>query len=96
MNLFEKLIKGTVNQTTNLGAVFLVAVMLLICINVIYRIFSGVIPGQYELVEIIIVVVAGFAICDTEIHRRQTSRRGHGYDAPPEKKASYGLKMVVI
>ena len=73
MNLFEKLIKGTVNQTTNLGAVFLVAVMLLICINVIYRIFSGVIPGQYELVEIMIVVVAGFAICDTEIHRRQTS-----------------------
>lgn len=73
MNLFEKLIKGTVNQTTNIGAVFLVAVMLLICINVIYRIFSGVIPGQYELVEILIVVVAGFAICDTEIHRRQTS-----------------------
>ena len=73
MNLFEKLIKGTVNYGTNFGAVFLVAVMLLITINVIYRIFSGVIPGQYELVEIMIVVVAGFAICDTEIHRRQTS-----------------------
>jgi len=73
MNLFEKLIKGTVNYGTNFGAVFLVAVMLLITINVIYRIFSGVIPGQYELVEIMIVVVAGFAICNTEIHRRQTS-----------------------
>src|SRR4030042_7167810 len=73
MKLVEKLIKGTVNQTTNFGAVFRVAVMLLITINVIYRIFSGVIPGQYELVEIMIVVVAGFAICDTEIHRRQTS-----------------------
>ena len=73
MNLFEKLIKSTVNYGTNFGAVFLVAVMLLITINVIYRIFSGVIPGQYELVEIMIVVVAGFAICNTEIHRRQTS-----------------------
>ena len=73
MNLFEKLIKGIVNYGTNFGAVFLVAVMLLITINVIYRIFSGVIPGQYELVEIMIVVVAGFAICDTEIHHRQTS-----------------------
>src|SRR4030042_2826517 len=73
MKLVEKLIKGTVNQTTNIGAVFLVAVMLLITINVIYRVFGGVIPGQYELVEIMIVVVAGFAIGDTEIHRRQTS-----------------------
>ena len=73
MNVFGKLIKGTVNYTTNIGAVFLVAVMLLICINVIYRIFGSIIPGQYELVEIIIVVVAGFAIGDTEIHRRQTS-----------------------
>jgi len=73
MNIFEKLIKGTVNYTTNIGVVFLVAVMLLITINVIYRIFAGVIPGQYELVEIMIVVVAGFAICDTEIHHRQTS-----------------------
>ena len=73
MNIFEKLIKGTTNFTTNIGVVFLVAVMLLITINVIYRIFAGVIPGQYELVEIMIVVVAGFAICDTEIHHRQTS-----------------------
>jgi len=73
MNIFEKLIKGTTNFTTNIGVVFLVAVMLLITINVIYRIFAGVIPGQYELVEIMIVVVAGFAICNTEIHRRQTS-----------------------
>lgn len=73
MNIFEKLIKGTTNFTTNIGALFLVAVMLLICINVMYRIFARVIPGQYELVEIMIVVVAGFAICDTEIHRGQTS-----------------------
>lgn len=73
MNLFEKLIKHTVSYGTNIGAVFLVAVMSIICSNVIYRIFGGIIPGTYELVEILIVVVAGFALSDTEIHHRQTS-----------------------
>lgn len=73
MNLFERLINGAVNYATNTGAVFLVAVMSLICINVIYRIFGSIIPGQYELVEIMIVVVAGFALSDTEIHHRQTN-----------------------
>jgi len=73
LNLFEKLIKRSVGYGTNTGAVFLVAVMLIICANVIFRIFGRVIPGTYDLIEIMIVVVAGFALSDTEIHHRQTN-----------------------
>ena len=73
MNLFERLMKHIVGYGTNTGAVFLVAVMFIICANVIFRIFGRVIPGTYDLVEIMIVVVAGFALSDTEIHHRQTN-----------------------
>ena len=73
MNFFEKFIKHTVGYGTNTGAVFLAAVMFIICANVVFRIFGRVIPGTYDLVEIMIVVVAGFALSDTEIHHRQTS-----------------------
>lgn len=72
MNLFERLIKRTIHYGTNTGGLFLVAIMLMVCSNVVFRIFAGVIPGTYELVEILIVVVAGFALSDTEIHHRQT------------------------
>jgi len=73
MSLFERLVKCTVGYGTNAGAAFLVAIMLMICANVIFRIFGGVIPGTYELVEIMVVIVAGFALSDTEIHHRQTN-----------------------
>lgn len=73
MNLFERLIKHGVGFGTNTGAAFLVAVMFIICANVVLRIFSRVIPGTYDLVEIMIVVVAGFALSDTEIHHRHTN-----------------------
>jgi TRAP-type C4-dicarboxylate transport system permease small subunit len=73
MDFFEKLIHRSVAYGTNTGAVFLIAIMFVICANVIFRIFGRVIPGTYELVEIMVVVVAGFALSDTEIHHRQTT-----------------------
>lgn len=73
MPLFERLIHRSVGYGTNTGAVFLIAIMFFICANVVSRIFGAVIPGTYELVEIMVVIVAGFALSDTEIHHRQTN-----------------------
>jgi TRAP-type C4-dicarboxylate transport system permease small subunit len=73
VGLFEKLMQRSVGLGTNTGAVFLVVIMFIICSNVVFRIFGSVIPGTYELVEIMVVVVAGFALGDTEFHHRQTN-----------------------
>jgi TRAP-type C4-dicarboxylate transport system permease small subunit len=73
VDLFEKLIHRSVGLGTNTGAAFLIAIMFIICSNVVFRIFGDVIPGTYELVEIMVVIVAGFALSDTEIHHRQTN-----------------------
>ncbi len=73
MNLFEKLVNRSVSWGTIIGAVFLIVIMLMICSNVVFRIFGTVIPGTYELVEIMVVIVAGFALSDTEIHHRHTN-----------------------
>ena len=45
-----------------LGAVFLVGMMVLITASVIYRRAGHVIPGTYELSELMIVVTAAFAL----------------------------------
>jgi TRAP-type C4-dicarboxylate transport system permease small subunit len=73
VGLFEKLIQWSVGLGRNTGAVFLIVIMFIICSNVIFRIFGAVIPGTYELVEITVVIVAGFALSDTEFHRRHTN-----------------------
>jgi TRAP-type C4-dicarboxylate transport system permease small subunit len=66
--------------------------MFIICANVIFRIFGGVIPGTYELVEIMVVIVAGFALSDTEIHHRQTNVDMVTIHLP--KKIRLGLENV--
>jgi TRAP-type C4-dicarboxylate transport system permease small subunit len=92
MKLFEKFVTGSVGYGTNTGAAFLVVIMFIICANVIFRVFGGVIPGTYELVEIMVVIVAGFALSDTEIHHRQTNVDMVTIHLP--KKIRLGLENV--
>jgi TRAP-type C4-dicarboxylate transport system permease small subunit len=73
MSYLDRAMQKTVDWGTNVGAAALVSVMFIVVANVVYRAFGGVIPGTYDLVEIIIVLVAGFSISDTEIHERQTN-----------------------
>jgi TRAP-type C4-dicarboxylate transport system permease small subunit len=73
MILFEKLVNRSISCGASMGAFFLVVIMFIICSNVVFRIFGRVIPGTYELVEIMVVIVAGLALSDTEIHHRHTN-----------------------
>jgi TRAP-type C4-dicarboxylate transport system permease small subunit len=50
---------------TAIGVGFLIGVVLLIVANIVYRFFGGVIAGTYELVELMVAVVAASALVYT-------------------------------
>jgi TRAP-type C4-dicarboxylate transport system permease small subunit len=89
-NLWGYLARATMllTQAGNaLGAVFLIGIMVLIVVNVISRRFGFLIPGTYEMIEIMIIVTAGFAMAYTAL------RKGHtqvGFEI------SSGRKQAVI
>lgn len=70
--LARSVVKAT-DWGTDVGAVVLAAIMFLICANVAYRIFGGVIPGAYDLVETLIVATAIFSVVDAELHKGHTN-----------------------
>lgn len=72
MNLYDKIMERMVFYSSYIGTGSLVAVMLIIVANVIYRIFGGIIAGTYDLVETISVLVAAFALINTEFVGKHT------------------------
>jgi TRAP-type C4-dicarboxylate transport system permease small subunit len=52
-----------------IGAISLLAVMLLIIANIVYRFFGGVIAGTYELIGPLVVVTAAFALVYTALYQ---------------------------
>ena len=73
MNLYDKVTDWTVRYSTYIGTFALATVMLVIVANVLYRTVGGIIAGTYDLVEIITVVVASFALTNTEYAKRHTT-----------------------
>jgi TRAP-type C4-dicarboxylate transport system permease small subunit len=58
---------------TWIGIAAMASVTLIITGNVIWRIFGRVIPGTYDLVETITVLVAAFAIVNCEYQKKHTT-----------------------
>jgi TRAP-type C4-dicarboxylate transport system permease small subunit len=69
---FEAFVNRISLLERNIGAVFLLGVMVIIVSNVIYRVFGGIIAGTYDLVEILIVPAVGFALVTVELAKRHT------------------------
>ena len=65
MNRVEKLLRRICEVGAALGGGFLLVIMCLIVIAVIVRFFNHVVPGVYELSELLIVVTVGFAVAYT-------------------------------
>ena len=57
-NIFRRLNRGGMA----IGAAFLTGMMVLIVANIIYRLSGHVIPGSYEISELMIVVAVAFAL----------------------------------
>jgi TRAP-type C4-dicarboxylate transport system permease small subunit len=56
----------------NIGAAFLLGVVTIMCANVAYRAIGGIIPGTFDLVELLIIPAVGFALVTVEFQRRHT------------------------
>jgi len=52
-----------------IGAAFLTGMMFLVVANIIYRLFGHVIPGSYEISELMIVVAVAFALGYAAVHK---------------------------
>ncbi|RPJ16478.1 MAG: TRAP transporter small permease subunit, partial [Desulfobacteraceae bacterium] len=65
-------INGLLNSLLNfIGGIFLVAMIILTCGNIFFRIVWVPIPGTYELMGLFGAIVTAFALGQTQ------SRRGH-------------------
>jgi TRAP-type C4-dicarboxylate transport system permease small subunit len=73
MNFYDKIMNGTVKFTSYIGQFALAAVMFIITANVIYRIFGKIIPGTYDLIETIVVLVSAFALPLCELAKKHTN-----------------------
>ncbi len=73
MNLYDKIMKWISDFGLFIGVLAIISVMLIITGNVVWRIFGRVIPGTYDLVETITVLVAAFAIVKCEIEKKYTT-----------------------
>lgn len=62
MSLLVNLIRRVTGIGAVLGGVSLVAMMALIVSNIIFRVFGSIIPGSFEISELLIVVTASFAL----------------------------------
>lgn len=69
MDNFLKLIRRILLIGMIAGGIMLVAMMLIIVGNIIYRIFGHVIPGSYEICELLIVITASFALGFAALHK---------------------------
>ena len=55
--------------TSYIGAAFLIGIMALTVISIVSRLFGRVILGSYEMVELMMVVTAGFALVRTTLKK---------------------------
>ncbi len=72
MKYIEVVIRGVCVIGRNTGAAFLLAVVAIMCANVAYRSIGGIIPGTFDLVELLVVPAIGFALVTVEYQRRHT------------------------
>jgi TRAP-type C4-dicarboxylate transport system permease small subunit len=68
----QLVVNGVSALGRNIGAAFLLGVVTIMCANVAYRAIGGIIPGTFDLVEILIIPAVGFALVTVEYQRRHT------------------------
>jgi TRAP-type C4-dicarboxylate transport system permease small subunit len=69
MEILSGLIKRITRQGVFVGGIFLIAGMLLLMGNIFGRFLHIVIPGSYELFELLMVLPVGFALVYAALHQ---------------------------
>ncbi|MBN2061378.1 MAG: TRAP transporter small permease [Deltaproteobacteria bacterium] len=65
MNRFENIIYKIINILTVVGGIFMAICMLIIVANIVVRLFGRVIPGSYEIIELVVVIAIAFSLSFT-------------------------------
>ena len=72
MRYVQLVVNGASIMGRNIGAAFLLGVVSIMCANVAYRAIGGIIPGTFDLVELLIIPAIGFALVTVEHQKRHT------------------------
>lgn len=75
MGIIEKIIRWISDKGSIVGSIALIGLMILIVANVLSRLIGPAIPGAYDYVELIIIVVVGFALAYAGMMKFHTSVR---------------------
>ena len=67
MDCFERTVRRISGICTAIGAIMLVLIIGIVVTSIILRLFGRVFPGMWELVQLFIVVTAGFALVHTSL-----------------------------
>ena len=73
MKYFETIVRKASEYGMVFGAIFLAIALLVMVANIIYRLFSGVIPGSYEMVSLFVGINVTFALPFTAISKRHVT-----------------------
>jgi TRAP-type C4-dicarboxylate transport system permease small subunit len=96
MKYFVQILKRISVVERNVGAFFMVGVVIIMCANVAYRAFGGIIPGTFDLVELLIVPAIGFALVTVELQRRHIVVDMVTTHLPKKLQSWMGISVAVI
>ena len=69
MDIFSSLLERITKAGAFLGGIFLVGAMLLLVTNILGRFVHFVVPGSYEVFELIMVIPVSFALVYAALHK---------------------------
>jgi TRAP-type C4-dicarboxylate transport system permease small subunit len=96
MKYFVRILKRISFLERNVGAFFMVSVVAIMCANVAYRAFGGIIPGTFDLVELLIVPAIGFALVTVELQRRHIVVDMVTTHLPKKLQSWMGISVTLI
>jgi TRAP-type C4-dicarboxylate transport system permease small subunit len=96
MKYFVQILKRISVVERNVGAFFMVSVVAIMCANVAYRAIGGIIPGTFDLVELLIVPAIGFALVTVELQRRHVVVDMVTIHLPKKLQSWLGISVTLI
>jgi TRAP-type C4-dicarboxylate transport system permease small subunit len=96
MKWFVRILNRISVLERNVGAFFMISVVIVMCANVAYRAIGGIIAGTFDLVELLIVPAIGFALVTVELQRRHIVVDMVTIHLPKKLQSWMGISVTVI
>ena len=96
MKYFVRILNRISILERNAGAFFMLGVVIVMSANVVYRAFGGIIPGTFDLVELLIIPAIGFALVTVELQRRHIAVDMVTTHLPKKLQSWMGISVTLI